>query len=225
MTTDEIGITAVNIIISFLITLLTKHYVTKVVESVKLENSTQLEKIKTKLGLVSKTYEVVYDDERKAIIEFIGAVTDFFESNINIPNEYSTPEGLAYIQERIRVLDNDYGKVQIASSKLNLFCFNEQILEVSKPVLMDLAHIQGETQVFRFKYLGSLKISSIVEQKYYSGGGEETLKQFKETIDEQTQIQQDFNDRKLEFIKDYIVKYNSLLDICKSHLETKKAIN
>ncbi|MCX6350250.1 MAG: chromosome partitioning protein ParA, partial [Bacteroidetes bacterium] len=37
--------------------------ITKIVESVKLGNNAQLEKIKTKLSLVSKTQEIIYDDE------------------------------------------------------------------------------------------------------------------------------------------------------------------
>ena len=65
MASEQVIPIIANGVISLSITLFVKYYVTKVVESVKLNNSTQLEKIKTELGLVSKTYEVIYDDERK----------------------------------------------------------------------------------------------------------------------------------------------------------------
>ncbi len=175
---------------------------------------------KNSLDLLSKTKLVIYDDERNAIVEFIGAITDFYESNINIPNESATPEGLAYIQERIRVLEIDYGKVQIAKSKLKLFCFNEEILNASKPILLKLTEIQGQAQLFRFKVLGNLKLNSIYSQQTDA----ESLKKLKDIVDEETKLHKDFWIFKNNFCIDYFAKYNDFLSICKNYLKTKKPL-
>ena len=242
MTTDQLIIIIANGAISLLLFFLLKNYlpsyfnekgknlatkedigiITKTVEDIKLDNSSQLEILKSQLGFVSKTQQVIYDDERKAIIEFIGAITDFFESNINIPNESNTPEGFAYIRERIRVLNSDYGKVQIADSKLKLFCFNAEILEATNPLLIALAQIQNVTQLFRTKFLTSLRMSIILEESYVKNINDENLAKFKENTDEQVQLFQEFYDLKVKFYDNYRLQYYYLLNICKEYLKTKK---
>jgi hypothetical protein len=199
--------------------------ITKIVESVKLDNSTQLEVIKTELGLVSKTQEIIYDDERKSIVEFMGTITDFYESNIDIPNESDTPEGLSYFIEKIRTLEIHYSKVQIARSNLLLFCDNKGIIDATVPILIDLAVIKGNTQVQRFKVLGSKKLSSIMRDTYVKFPTEENLQQYKDEIDKQTQFHNEFEDMKLAFQQDYYPKYKALLELCKVYLRTKKALH
>jgi len=197
--------------------------ITKIIESVKQDNNTQLELIKTELALVSKTQLVIYDDERKAIIEFIGAITGFYESNINIPLESDTPEGFAYMQERIRVLDNDYGKVQIARSRLLLFCFDGKILEAISPVLLALADINGQTQAFRFNFLGKQKMVKHIEDTYIEFPHLTDMKKLNAQHSEKIKIHREFLDFSIKFYKDYLVNYNNLLFICKDYLKTKKA--
>ena len=200
--------------------------ITKIVESVKQDNNTQLELIKTELALVSKTQLVIYDDERKAIIEFIGAITGFYESNINIPIEFPTPEGFAYRQERIRVLENFYGKVQIARSRLLLFCFDGKILEAISPVLRALAEIKGQTQVFRFKILGIQMAVKHKEENYIQFPQLSNIEaELDDLLLKYNKIYDEFCDFNMKFLKDYIVKYNNLLFICRDYLRTKKATN
>ncbi len=187
--------------------------------------TTIIEKIKTELRLVSKTQEVVYDDERKAIIEFVGAVTDFYESNINIPNEENSPEGIAYMRERIRVIEFDYGKLQIASSKLDLFCFDDKILKAAEPVILDLLNFKHHTQQFRFKVLMLQQIGQILSEEHQKMPNDENLNKFKQNLAEIGQTQKEFEDLKLNYNKDsYISKYHNLLYLCKDYLKTKKAL-
>jgi hypothetical protein len=199
--------------------------ITTIVELVKLENNAQLEQIKTELGLVSKAQIAVYDDERKAIVEFLGTVTDFYESNIDIPNESNSPEGLAYFTEKIRTLEQHYSKLQIANSKLQLFCHNKEILDASEPVLIALAEIQGTTQVQRFKVLGSQKVSAIMRELTLKTLTEENMRKLEGELDKQSQMQIEFQHMRLAFHREYYPKYSKLLDICKVYLKTKKATN
>ena len=245
MTIDSILIVVANGLISSVLFFLFKNYlpsyfdekgknlatkedvgaITKIVESVRLDNNAQLEVIKTELGLVSKTQATIYDDERKAIVEFLGTVTDFYESNIDIPNESDTPEGFAYFREKVRTLEQHYSKLRIAKSKLQLFCHNQEILNASEPVLVALADIQGKTQVQRFKVLGSQKVSARVGDVYSKTPTEENSRQFKCEVDKQTELHKEFQDMRLTFYKEYYPMYNKLLDLCKVYLRTKKATN
>jgi hypothetical protein len=245
MTTDPVIVIGANGIISFAVFFLLKHYlpsyfnekgknlatkedigeITKIIESVKLGNSTQLETLKTELSFVARTQEVIYDDERKAIIDFIGVIADFFESNIDLPNESSTPEGFAYMQDRIRASYTDYGKVQVSLSKLQLFCFEYQILDATQPILLALTDIQGKTQTLRYKLLGIQKRSLLLEQIHTRTPNEENFKSFSENLDGQIKLSQDFYDLKVKFHKEYYPKYLNLLSICSKYLKTKKALN
>lgn len=242
MMTDQILVVVANGVISLVLFLLLKYLpsyfnekgknlatkedvgaITKIVELVRLGNNAQLEVIKAELGLVSKTQVAIYDDERKAIVEFLGTLTEFYESNIDIPNESDTPEGLAYFTEKIRALEQHYSKLLIAKSKLELFCHNKEILDASEPVLIAIADIQGKTQVQRFRVLGSQKVSARLGN--ISSPTEENTRQFKCEIDKQTELHKEFQAMRLAFHKEYYPMYCKFLKICKVYLKTKKVTN
>ena len=198
--------------------------ITKIVESIKQDYSSQIEKIKVELSLVSKTYEVIYDDERKAIIEFMGTITEFYESNIDIPIKSASSESVAYLYKRIEDLNIDYSKVLISKSKLLLFCFDNEVLEATNPVLGSLVIIQGKTQNYRYNILACQKQFLKFEQLNPKLSVTEISLKFEEMDDGQTQIYKEFLKYKISSLKEYVVLYNNLLNICKVYLQTKKAI-
>jgi len=200
--------------------------ITKIVESVKQDNNTQLELIKTELSLVTKTQIVIYDDERKAIIDFVGVITDFMESEINLPNEAHNPEGIAYFIERMRRLDIGYSKVQIANSRLKLFCFNDDILRKSQVIVASLSSIKGDTSMSRTRVLAAMYSLKILLD--YSPSREERpghLIEYQEKMDRQMDIYKEFYAVFLTAYEKYIELYNELQSICKEYLKTKKASN
>ncbi|MCX6351402.1 MAG: hypothetical protein NTX03_06045, partial [Bacteroidetes bacterium] len=169
---------------------------------------------------------IIYDDERKAIIEFLGTVSEFYESNINIPNETNTTEGFAYMQEQIRTLEKEYSRVQIANSKLQLFCFESKILEAAKPVMTELAKIAGHTQMFRFKVLGNQRMTKLLEEQVRSSPNSmDTNYKIDIYYKEHNQTVEEFYKMKIDFYKDYIDMYSNLSLICKEYLKTKQPLS
>jgi len=198
--------------------------ITKIVESVKQDNNTQLELIKTELSLVTKTQIVIYDDERKAIIEFVGAINDFMESEIYIPIEEHNPEGIAFFIERMRSFDIGFSKVQLANSRLKLFCFNDDLISKSHVIVTNLLEIRGKSIHFRTLLL--TEMNSLKLLRDFDPLPEERpshLIEYKDGINKTNAIYSEYYKELSEFYEKYIVIFTEFQNICKEYLRTKKA--
>lgn len=242
MNTEQVITILANATISGVILILLKHFIpsyfaekaknlatkqdigeiTRTVESIKLNNNSQLEVLKTELTLLSRNQQIIYDDERKAIVEFVSSITQFYESNINLPIESNTQESFDYMQLRIRDLESDFRSVHIAHGNLKVFCFNDEILKTTYPILSQLIDIKTKTQVSRSKLLSSLRVSRIWEDTYHKDSSDENFQKFQDSLNEQIRIHEEFRELHQSFSVNYVKEYSSFIQICKNYLKTKK---
>jgi hypothetical protein len=196
--------------------------ITKTVEDIKLNNNSQLEVMKLELELLSRNQQIIYDDERKAIIDFVNVITKFYELNIHLPLESNTQESVTSIQIQMRDLENDFYSINISHSTLKLFCFNENILSAVYPLLSQLSEIRTITQSFRIRILSSIQITKVLEDCYREVSNEENFNRFQQKLNEQGQIHEEFSALKENFYSNYVSTYLEFIKVCKEYLKTKK---
>ena len=200
--------------------------ITKIVEGVKLGNSKDFEIIKLELGIVSKSQEAIFDDERKSIIDFFGAVTSFYESNMDIQTIPYDSEGINIIREEIRNHQLDYAKLQVAHSSVLLFCSNDKLIELIKPVILSLLEFTKLTQVSRRKIEG--KVELYISEKTFQDKHPELIVDrqplLHELLDEIHNINIKYLESKSELFEGYFPKYRALLMECKGYLKARKEV-
>ena len=197
--------------------------ITNIVEAVKRENNIQLESMKTEMLLLSKTQMVVYDDERKAIIEFIESIINYYELNTNIPYVDDSKGGLIYLPNQIETIEVNFAKVQIARSKLSLFCFNEEILNKVTPIIIALTKLKSETGFYRIQALGIIERRKNLSDNLSKQP--ELFDKIKVEHENELEVNRLFNKKVIELYGEYHPLFTDLIQVCKVYLKAKKANN
>lgn len=196
--------------------------ITTIVENVKKENNTQLELMKKDLQLLSKSQIANYDDERKAIIEFMGEINTFYSSCIDVPIVSADPEGLAILLEKRSKNDSEFSKVQIKASNLSLFCENKEISNAVHPVMVKLTEIKGKTSIAITKAMAQARLQKHRSDIHLGNPSAENFKLFEQELEKGVKQHQEFLDLKLEHYKDYLTAYTPLHNLCKQYLKAKQ---
>lgn len=127
--------------------------ITTIVESIKQQNNKELEFIKSELSIKTKAQQSIYDDERQAIILYIENTVEFYETHICIPNVSPTLEGINYFEMKLAEFDNAKTVFQKSSAKLQLFCFDNLVLEKAEIIKKNIFEMMNYTHTERQKYL------------------------------------------------------------------------
>ncbi len=196
--------------------------ITKLVEDIKHSNNSSIEKLKTEMSIISKNYFVKIDSERESIIDFLSKLSSYIEYRTTASNLFLIKTDKVFFEEILKVNFQEYSMIRVSHSKFALFCENNELLDLSTKLMIELSEVYSNIISIH------KKTSNILEarEKYI-----ETTQNDKNTISNEIinrlNTMMDENIDSLIHLKNFDNLYNLFYEFlikCKKYLNEEKSL-